>query len=101
MHVSLSEERNREMDVLFALLIWALFGLVIGAIARLLIPGRQPIGILATILLGVLGSMVGGFIAWLFVGGSPLQPSGWILSIVGAVFLLWLYVAGVRRRHAR
>jgi uncharacterized membrane protein YeaQ/YmgE (transglycosylase-associated protein family) len=87
------------MDVLFALLVWALFGLIIGAIARLLIPGRQPIGILRTILLGVVGSLLGGFIAWLFVGGHPLQPSGWILSIIGAVLVLWIYVASKRRRY--
>jgi len=87
------------MDVLIAILVWAAFGLIIGAIARLLIPGRQPIGILATILLGIVGSLVGGFLAWLFVGGSPLQPSGWILSIIGAVIVLWIAVASSRRRY--
>lgn len=87
------------MEILFALLLWALFGLIIGAVARLLIPGRQPIGIAATILLGIAGSLVGGFVAWVFVGGSPLQPSGWILSIIGATLVLWLYVASSRRRH--
>jgi len=67
---------------------WILFGLVIGAIARLLVPGRQNIGILKTMLLGVAGSFVGGFLAYLIFGGEPLQAAGWIGSILGAVLLL-------------
>ena len=86
------------MNVLLAIVLWALFGLIVGAIARLLIPGPQPIGLLATSLLGIVGSLVGGFVAWIFMGGYPLQPSGWILSILGAVIVLWIYVANTRRR---
>ena len=67
---------------------WILFGLVIGVIARLLVPGRQNIGILKTMLLGVAGSFVGGFLAYLIFGGEPLQAAGWIGSILGAVLLL-------------
>jgi len=89
------------MDVLIALLAWALFGLIIGAIARLLIPGRQAIGLLTTMLLGIVGSLVGGFIGWVLVGGHPFQASGWILSILGAVIVLGIYVSSTRRRHPR
>lgn len=88
------------MELLWAILVWSLFGLVAGAIARLLIPGRQPMGILMTIVLGVIGSLVGGFIAWMFVGGEPLQPSGFLMSILGAVIVLGLYIAMMRPRGA-
>lgn len=87
------------MEPLFAILGWILFGLIAGAIARLLIPGRQPIGLAMTMLLGVIGSFAGGFVTWMFVGGDPLQAAGWIMSIVGAVVVLLVYVQFARRRH--
>ena len=87
------------MNTLGAIIIWAIFGLVCGAIARLLIPGRQPMGILMTMLLGVIGSFVGGFIAFMISGGDPLQASGFILSLVGAVITLAGYVAFTRNRQ--
>ncbi|MCA9070325.1 MAG: GlsB/YeaQ/YmgE family stress response membrane protein [Planctomycetaceae bacterium] len=79
------------MDVLYAILAWAVFGLISGAVARLLVPGRQPIGLLATMFLGVVGSIVGGGLTWL-VTGEPMQPAGWIMSIVGAVVVLLIAV---------
>ena len=87
------------MELLWAIIGWTLFGLVAGAIARLLIPGRQPIGILMTIILGIVGSLLGGFVAYLFTGGDPLQASGWIMSILGAVIVLGAYVAFARPRR--
>jgi uncharacterized membrane protein YeaQ/YmgE (transglycosylase-associated protein family) len=81
---------------------WAVFGLIAGAIARLLVPGRQSMGILLTMLLGVIGSVVGGMISWAFTGGphDEFQASGWIMSIVGAILVLviWGYFAGEQRR---
>lgn len=67
---------------------WILFGLIVGAIARFVYPGRQDIGLLRTTLLGVVGSFVGGFVGWLIFGGSAIQASGWIGSIVGSVLVL-------------
>ena len=67
---------------------WMLFGLIVGAIARFVYPGRQDIGLLRTMLLGVVGSFVGGFLAYLLFGGSALPASGWIGSIVGSVMVL-------------
>ncbi|PHQ32923.1 GlsB/YeaQ/YmgE family stress response membrane protein [Rhodopirellula bahusiensis] len=67
---------------------WIVFGLIVGAIARLIYPGRQDLGLIKTTLLGVVGSFVGGFIAYLLFGGSAMQASGWIGSIVGAVAVL-------------
>jgi uncharacterized membrane protein YeaQ/YmgE (transglycosylase-associated protein family) len=72
-----------------AIIGWVILGLVAGALARLLHPGRDPMSIWATILLGVLGSLLGGFIAWaLRLGTSPYEPGGWILATIGAIILL-------------
>lgn len=78
---------------------WILFGLVVGAIARFLMPGRQPMGIILTMLLGVAGSFVGGFIGTM-LSGEPMEmanPSGWIGAILGALLLLFLYGMTARR----
>lgn len=85
------------MDLILTLIGWALFGLIIGAIARLLVPGRQPIGLLATMALGVVGSFVGGFLAYLVLGGSPVQASNWVGSIIGGVVALLIVVYLGRR----
>ena len=76
------------------------FGLVVGLIARLLMPGRQPIGILGTMLLGVAGSFLGGIVGNLLAGGRWDHPvaAGWIGSILGSLLLLAL--VGMRRRRA-
>ena len=87
------------MDLLWAIIVWAVFGIVAGAIARLLVPGRQPIGILGTMLVGIVGSFVGGFLAWMIWGGEPLQASGWIGSIIGAVVVLAVWVGMSSRRR--
>lgn len=87
------------MELIWTLIVWAVFGLVAGAIARFLVPGRQPMSLLSTMVLGVVGSFVGGFIAALFTGVIALQPSGFLLSILGAVIALALYVYSKRDRH--
>jgi uncharacterized membrane protein YeaQ/YmgE (transglycosylase-associated protein family) len=72
---------------------WIIFGLVVGIIARFLIPGPQPMGMIMTMILGVLGSFVGGTLLSLFQGGSLIDPvaSGWIGSIIGSIVLLLIY----------
>jgi uncharacterized membrane protein YeaQ/YmgE (transglycosylase-associated protein family) len=67
---------------------WLVFGLIVGAIAKLLYPGNERMGCLSTIALGVLGSVMGGVIAKFFWKGGGVQPAGWILSIIGAVIVL-------------
>lgn len=75
-------------------------GFIAGLIARAIVPGKQHMSLLATLVLGVLGSFVGGFLGRLVFGhGSGfVQPSSWIGSIIGAVILLLIYLAAQRRR---
>jgi len=78
---------------------WALFGLVAGAIARFLHPEFDSMGMLGTMMLGILGSMLGGGVAYLLhLGVSPYEPGGWIMSILGAIVLLVMGVFGTRPR---
>jgi uncharacterized membrane protein YeaQ/YmgE (transglycosylase-associated protein family) len=77
---------------------WILFGLVVGAIAKFLMPGRDPGGWIVTILLGIAGSFVGGFLATTLMG-SDKQAAGWIGSIIGAMVLLFIYRLIVGRRR--
>ena len=78
---------------------WMLFGLVAGAVARFLHPGYDRMGMAGTMILGVLGSIVGGGLAYMLrLGISPYQPGGWIMSIVGAIVLLWMGFLGSSRR---
>lgn len=84
------------MDILGSIIVWAVFGLVIGALARALYPGRQAMGIGATMVLGIIGSLVGGLIAWAVAGGQgrgPFDGAGWIMSIVGALIVVWGAIA--------
>lgn len=67
-----------------------LFGLVVGVIAKLLMPGRDPGGIIVTALIGMLGALIGTIIGRVLWGG-PGYRAGWILSIIGAVVVLWIY----------
>jgi len=81
-----------------AILSWIVFGLVIGFIAKLLMPGRDPGGFIVTILLGIAGALVGGFIGRAMGFYDTNQSAGWLMSILGAVILLALYRMLVRRR---
>lgn len=88
------------MSTMGAIIAWVFFGLVIGAIARFLVPGRQPMSMLMTMLLGIVGSLAGGLLTWLVTGANdPYEPAGWIMSIIGAIALVWLYAANATRRH--
>jgi uncharacterized membrane protein YeaQ/YmgE (transglycosylase-associated protein family) len=79
---------------------WLIVGLIAGALARLLVPGRDPMGLLGTLLLGLVGSLVGGFLGDLLAGGDDdFSPAGLIGSIIGAVIALLVYRAAVRRRR--
>jgi uncharacterized membrane protein YeaQ/YmgE (transglycosylase-associated protein family) len=81
-----------------------IIGLIAGAIARLLVPGRQDISIAATILLGIVGSFIGGFLGYLLFHKDGdegfFQPSGIIGSIIGSVIALLIWQAVGKRRSA-
>ena len=86
------------------ILILMLCGLIVGFIARLLVPGPQPMGLLMTMLLGIVGAIVGGLIYSFIRGplGEPLAFAGtwqtWIVAILGATLVLWMFSAYRRRR---
>ena len=80
------------------ILSWILFGLVVGVIAKLLMPGRDPGGFIVTILLGIAGALFGGFVGRAMGFYGPDQGAGWIMSILGAILLLALYRIMIRRR---
>ncbi|WP_218974759.1 GlsB/YeaQ/YmgE family stress response membrane protein [Streptomyces sp. NP160] len=77
-------------------------GIIAGYIARLVVPGRSGLGVGGTLLLGVVGSSVGGFLGRLLFGRgeSLVQPSSWIGSIIGAIIVLAIYRATQGRRRA-
>jgi uncharacterized membrane protein YeaQ/YmgE (transglycosylase-associated protein family) len=91
------------MGVLGTIITVIVVGLIAGAIARLLVPGRQSMSILATIVLGIIGSFIGGFLGYLIfrvdAQDGLVQPSGIIGSIIGAVVALLVYGAVTRRRR--
>jgi len=80
------------------ILSWILFGLVIGIIAKLLMPGRDPGGFIITILLGIAGAMLGGFVGRAMGFYGPQESAGWLMSILGAVILLAIYRMVARRQ---
>lgn len=77
---------------------WILFGLVVGIVAKLLMPGRDPGGFIITICLGIVGALVGGMVGRALGFYGPNQPAGFIMSVLGAIVLLAIYRAVVRRR---
>jgi len=89
--------------VVLGFIVWMIvIGAIAGFLARALVPGRDPMGIVATIVLGIVGSFIGGFLGYVLFGRDftegALQPSGIIGSIVGAVLALLVYRATARGR---
>ena len=72
---------------------WIIVGLIVGAIAKLVMPGRDPGGFIITIGLGIAGAIVGGVVGRALGFYNPGEPAGWLMSIVGAVILLAIYRA--------
>jgi len=73
-------------------IIWTIIvGLVVGAVAKLLMPGKDPGGFIVTILLGIAGAFVAGYLGQALGWYKPGQPAGFIMSVVGAMILLLLY----------
>jgi uncharacterized membrane protein YeaQ/YmgE (transglycosylase-associated protein family) len=76
---------------MISLLGWMLFGLIVGALAKLIMPGRDPGGIVVTMLVGIVGAVLAGFlgraIGWYQAG----EPAGFVMATLGAILLLFIY----------
>lgn len=89
---------------MLSLLSWIIFGGIVGLIARALLPGSQSLGIIMTIVLGVVGAFVGGMISsaiWPTWSQDPTVNTmwpGWIMSVLGAVLVLWVTMGLSSRR---
>lgn len=79
---------------------WIVFGLVVGVVAKLLMPGRDPGGIIVTIVLGIVGAILGGFLGRSLGFYTQGEPAGYLVSIIGAVIVLVIYRAVAGRRAA-
>jgi uncharacterized membrane protein YeaQ/YmgE (transglycosylase-associated protein family) len=75
------------MDVL----IWIVFGLVVGVVAKFVMPGRDPGGMIVTIVLGIVGALLGGWIGRALGVYQPGQPAGFIMAVIGAIVVLAVY----------
>lgn len=84
---------------MFGILGWIVFGLIVGALAKLLMPGRDPGGFIVTTLLGIAGALLGGFIGRALGLYGPEDPAGFIMALIGAVLLLVIYRMAVGRRR--
>lgn len=78
---------------------WIVFGLIVGAIAKLLMPGRDPGGIIITMVLGIVGALLGGFIGRALGMYTTDEPAGFIMALVGAVLVLFIYRISIGRTH--
>jgi len=76
---------------MFGIIGWIVFGLIVGAVAKLLMPGRDPGGFLVTILLGIAGAVLGGFLGRSLGWYGPDQPAGFLMATLGAILLLFVY----------
>jgi len=77
---------------------WILFGLVVGVVSKLLMPGRDPGGFVLTILLGIAGALIGGFVGQSLGVYQPGEPAGFVMAVIGSIILLLLYRMFVGRR---
>jgi uncharacterized membrane protein YeaQ/YmgE (transglycosylase-associated protein family) len=82
----------------YGILGWIVIGLIAGALAKFIMPGRDPGGIIVTIILGIVGAIVGGFIASALGLGDGGNIWNLVLATVGAILLLWLYRMFTSRR---
>jgi uncharacterized membrane protein YeaQ/YmgE (transglycosylase-associated protein family) len=73
------------------ILAWIVFGLIVGAVAKFIMPGRDPGGLVVTILLGIAGAVAGGYLGQALGFYQPGQAAGFVMSVVGAIVLLALY----------
>jgi uncharacterized membrane protein YeaQ/YmgE (transglycosylase-associated protein family) len=85
---------------MFGLLWTVLIGLIVGAVAKLLMPGKDPGGWIVTILLGLAGSFIAGYLGRMIGWYREEQSAGFIMSVLGAILLLFLYRMFIRKKPA-
>jgi uncharacterized membrane protein YeaQ/YmgE (transglycosylase-associated protein family) len=83
---------------MFGVIGWIIFGLIVGALAKLVMPGRDPGGIIVTMLLGIAGALLGGWIGRAAGWYGPNDSAGFLMSFLGAIVLLFIYRMMVGRR---
>jgi uncharacterized membrane protein YeaQ/YmgE (transglycosylase-associated protein family) len=83
---------------MFGVIGWIVFGLIVGVIAKLVMPGRDPGGIIVTMGLGIAGALIGGFVGRALNWYGPNDGAGFFMSLLGAILLLWVYRMMVARR---
>jgi uncharacterized membrane protein YeaQ/YmgE (transglycosylase-associated protein family) len=76
---------------------WIVFGLIVGIVAKFLMPGRDPGGFIITILLGIAGALVGGYLGRAVGWYGPGDPVGFLMAVLGSIILLALYRMLARR----
>jgi uncharacterized membrane protein YeaQ/YmgE (transglycosylase-associated protein family) len=76
---------------------WIVFGLLVGIVAKLLMPGRDPGGFVLTIAIGIIGALLGGFIGRMLGLYGPNDPVGFVMAVIGSVVLLLAYRLIARR----
>ncbi len=84
---------------MFGVIGWIIFGLIVGAVAKLLMPGRDPGGIIVTMALGIAGALLGGFLGRSLGWYGENDGAGFLMSLAGAVLLLVIYRLMVGRRR--
>jgi uncharacterized membrane protein YeaQ/YmgE (transglycosylase-associated protein family) len=84
---------------MFGILGWIFFGLVVGALAKLVMPGRDPGGIIVTMLLGIAGALLGGWFGRAIGLYGPEDEAGFLMALLGSILLLFIYRLVIGRRH--
>jgi len=83
---------------MFGIIGWILFGLIVGILAKFVMPGKDPGGFIVTILIGIAGAVIGGYIGRTLGWYGPEEPAGFIVATLGAILLLALYRAVAGRK---
>lgn len=79
---------------------WIVFGLLVGIVGKMLMPGKDPGGFIVTVAIGIVGALIGGFLGRLLGMYGQDDPVGFVMAVIGAIILLWLYRMATRRSTA-
>ena len=83
---------------MFGILGWIVFGVIVGAVAKLVMPGKDPGGFLLTMVLGIVGAVVGGYVGRAMNLYQEGEPAGFIMAVIGAIAVLAIYRMSIGRR---